>query len=62
MGHRGPGSTRYSEELAARKYSTLEGYGILLQHSCLENPLSDRESGQATVYRVSKSQTGLKQP
>ena len=56
MGHRGPGSTRYSEELAARKYSTLEGYGILLQHSCLENP-PDRETWQAIVYRVANSWT-----
>ena len=28
-----------------------------LQYSCLENPLSDRETWQATVYRVAKSQT-----
>ena len=28
-----------------------------LQCSCLENPLSDREARQATVYRVAKSQT-----
>ena len=33
-----------------------------LQYSCLENPLSDREAWQATVYRVAKSRTGLKQP
>ena len=34
----------------------------MLQYSCLENPVSDREAWQATVYRVAKSQTGLKQP
>ena len=34
----------------------------ILQYSCLEHPLSDREAWQATVYRVAKSQTGLKRP
>ena len=34
----------------------------MLQYSCLESPLSDREAQQATVYRVAKSQTRLKQP
>ena len=33
-----------------------------LQYSCLENPLSDREAWQATVYRVAKSQTGPTRP
>ena len=28
-----------------------------LQYSCLENPLSDREAWQATVYRVTESHT-----
>ena len=32
-----------------------------LQYSGLENPLSDREAWQATVYRDAKSRTGLKQ-
>ena len=32
-----------------------------LQYSCLENPLTDRESWQATVYRIEKNQTLLKQ-
>ena len=32
-----------------------------LQYSCLENPM-DRGAWQATVHRVAKSQTGLKQP
>ena len=31
-----------------------------LQYSCLKNPVSDREAWQATVYRIAKSQTGLK--
>ena len=35
------------------------GRGNLLQYSCLENPM-DRGAWQATVYRVSKSQTQLK--
>ena len=34
----------------------------MLQHSCLENPLPDREAWQATVYRVRKSQTLPKNP
>ena len=29
----------------------------ILQYSCLENPLSDREVWQAPVYRVTKSDT-----
>ena len=33
-----------------------------LQYSGLENPLSDREAWQATVYRVAKSWTGPKGP
>jgi len=33
-----------------------------LQYSCLENPLSDREGWQDTVYRVAKSWTGQKRP
>ena len=34
----------------------------MLQYSCLENPLPDREAWQATVYRVRKSQTLPKNP
>ena len=37
-----------------------EGHGNPLQYSCLENPM-DRGAWQATVHRVAKSQTGLKQ-
>ena len=32
------------------------------QYSCLETPLPDRESWQATVYRVAKCRTLRKQP
>ena len=35
------------------------GTGNLLQYSCLENPMG-REAWQATVYRVTNSQTLLK--
>ena len=36
------------------------GHGNPLQYSCLENPL-DRGAWWATVHRVAKSQTRLKQ-
>ena len=36
------------------------GHGKPLQYSCLENSI-DRGAWQATVHRVKKSQTGLKQ-
>ena len=36
------------------------GYSNPLQYSCLENPM-DRGAWQATVHRVTKSQTWLKQ-
>ena len=36
------------------------GHGNLLQYSCLENPV-DRGTWRATVHRVAKSQTQLKQ-
>ena len=36
------------------------GNGYPLQYSCLENPM-DRGAWQATVHRVTKSQTQLKQ-
>ena len=35
------------------------GHGNPLQHSCLENPM-DRGAWQATVHRVTESQTRLK--
>ena len=37
------------------------GNGSVLQHPCLENPM-DRGAWRATVHRVSKSWTWLKQP
>ena len=37
-----------------------EGHGNPVQYSCLENPLG-RGAWQATVHRVAKSQTLLKQ-
>ena len=36
------------------------GHGNPLQYSCLENPM-DRGAWQATVHRITKSQTQLKQ-
>ena len=36
------------------------GHGNPLQYSCLENP-TDRGAWRATVFRVKKSQTQLKQ-
>ena len=36
------------------------GHGNPLQYSCLENPM-DRGAWRATVHRVTKSQTRLKQ-
>ena len=36
------------------------GHGNLLQYSCLENPV-DGEAWQATVHRITKSRTRLKQ-
>ena len=37
------------------------GHGNTLQYSCLENP-TDRGAWQATVHRVAKIWTRLKQP
>ena len=37
-----------------------EGHGNLLQRSCLENPV-DRRAWRATVHRVAKSGTQLRQ-
>ena len=36
------------------------GHGCPLQYSCLENPM-DRGAWEATVHRVTKNQTKLKQ-
>ena len=35
------------------------GHGNLLQHSCLENPMTE-EPGRAAVHVITKSQTRLK--
>jgi len=40
--------------------SSGEGHGNPFQYSCLENPM-DRGAWQATVHRVTKSQTRLRQ-
>ena len=40
--------------------SSGDGYGNLLQYSCLKNPM-DRGAWQSMVYRVTKSWTRLKQ-
>ena len=45
-----PGSGRYPAE----------GHGSPIQYSCLENP-TDRGAWWATVHRVTKNQTQLKQ-
>ena len=45
-----PGSGRYPAE----------GHGSPIQYSCLENP-TDRGDWWATVHRVTKNQTQLKQ-
>ena len=48
-----------NKEKSLYVYIVGEGYGNLLQYSCLEDPL-DRGAFRATVYRVVKSQTQLK--
>ena len=65
-GRRGSGSTRYSGELVSRAAGNMCSRRIwqpvlanTLQYSCLENH-PDREAWQATVHRVTKSQTRLK--
>ena len=67
MGRSGSGSTRYSGELAARAAgNTVLSKGMatvlanILQCSCLESPLPDREAWQVIVYRVAKNRTLLK--
>ena len=37
------------------------GHGNPLQYSCLGSPPTDRGAWWATIHRVAKSQTGLKQ-
>ena len=69
LGHRGSGSTRSSggwklgqKEIQCSRRAWQPELANTPQYSCLENPLSDREAWQATVYRITKSQTQLKRP
>ena len=51
--------TRDAASIPGLGRSPGEGNGNPLQYSCLGNPM-DRGAWQATVYRVTKSQTWLK--
>ena len=50
------GDVRDAGSISGSERSLGEGYGNLLQYSCLENPM-DRGAYQAAVQRVTKSQT-----
>ena len=59
LGCRGSSSTRYSggwqegqQEIQCSRRVWQPVLAKMLQYSCLENPLSDREAWQATVHRV----------
>ena len=54
------GDERDSGLIAGSRRSPGEGSGNPLQNSCLENPM-DRGAWQATVHRVARSWTQLKQ-
>ena len=54
------GDVRETGSIPVSGRSPGEGNGNPLQYSCLENSM-DRGSWQATVHRVAKSQTRLKQ-
>ena len=54
------GGTRVASWLPGLGRSPGRGHGNPLQYSCLENPM-DRGAWRATVHRVTKSQTELKQ-
>ena len=54
------GEVRDVESIPGPRRSPEEGHSILLQYSCLEN-LMDRGFLWATVHRISRSQTLLKQ-
>ena len=68
LGHRGSGSTRYSGGLASRVVGNIvlkKGMATSIGQYppvFLPGEPPDREAGQATVYRVVKSWTPLKQP
>ena len=54
------GDIRDADSIPGSRRSPGGGYDNPLQYSCLENHM-DRGAWQATVYRVAKSQTSLKQ-
>ena len=54
------GDVRDSGSIPGSGRSPGGGHGNPLQYSCLENPM-DRGACWATVYRVAKRQTQLKQ-
>ena len=54
------GDLRDTGSIPGSGRSPVGGHGDPLQYSCLENP-TDREAWQATVHRVTQSQTPLKQ-
>ena len=54
------GGVRDADSIPGSERSPGGGHGNPLQYSCLENPL-DRGAWQATVHRVAKSWTRLKQ-
>ena len=54
------GDIRDADSIPGSGRSPRGGNSNLLQYSCLENPM-DRVAWRATVYRVTKSQTQLKQ-
>ena len=53
------GDIRDTGSIPGSGRSSGEGYGNLLQYSCLENPM-DRGAWGTTVHRVTQSQTRLK--
>ena len=53
------GDVRDAGSISGSERSLGEGYGNLLQYSCLENPM-DRGAYQAIVHKVAKSWTQLK--
>ena len=53
------GDIRDTDSIPGSGRSPGEENGIPLQYSCLENPMN-RGAWQATIYRVTKSQTQLK--
>ena len=54
------GDKRDTGSISGLVRSPGEGHGNPLQYSCLENPM-DRGAWWATVHRVAKNQTWLKQ-